>query len=311
MNMYHIGCSTDDNYIHHCLVMLCSLLENNKDLNLFIHLMYENISHENELLIKQLVRRYNTPIEFHKINGDKLDGVKFREKRPLTKAAYYRLLLSSVLKDVDRILYLDVDMVVLKSIKPLFDLNLDNYALAAVEDVIPCSENHRMSLSISYADKYFCSALMLINLEYWRDNNCEEELLKFAKKDRIVYCHDQDVLNFLFKRKWFELSPKWNKFNMVYFPKNKFRSWMDLLEYENNPCVVHFSAYNPLKKCLFIRYEKEYMYYLKLSGYQFSAYNKGAFKERLSPAIRFQFYRFLDFISLYDFYFRLKNKMNF
>ena len=306
--MYHIGCSTDDNYIHHCSVMLCSLLENNKGLDLFIHLLYENISYENKMFIRDLAQRYNTSIEFHKVDVRRLNGVKFRKKRPLSKAAYYRLLLSSVLQNVDRVLYLDVDMVVLNSVKPLFDLDIDNYALAAVEDVVPCDENHRMSLSISYADKYFCSALMLINLEYWRKNNCEEELLNFSKKERVVYCHDQDVLNYLFKNKWFELSPKWNKFHMVYLPRRKFRYYLDYMEYVHNPVVIHFSAYDPSKKCFFVRYEKYYMYYLELSGCRKIVYNKGTFKERLLPIVRYQFFRFLDIVSLYNLYYKIKSK---
>ena len=41
---------------------------------------------------------------------------------------------------------------------------------------------------------------MLVNLEYWRKNNIESQLLEFAKRKREpVYLHDQDVLNYVLR----------------------------------------------------------------------------------------------------------------
>ena len=128
----HIGCSTDDNYVHHACVMLCSLLENNPDDRIVVHLLHEKLTPKNQKAISHLVERYKAEIVFHRVDTTKLAGVKFRKKRPLSLAAYYRLLLSSLLPQTDKILYLDVDMVVLGKIKPYSLFVVCSLVVAAV-----------------------------------------------------------------------------------------------------------------------------------------------------------------------------------
>ena len=159
-NIYHVGCSTDDNYIHHASVMICSLLENNRDNDIIIHLLYGSLSSDNQKFLADLASRYEAQICFHKVDESLLEGVKFRTVRPLSMAAYYRLLLSSILSGVDKVLYLDVDTAVVGNISQLFALDMEQYALAAVKDVVPCFDDHRASLSIPYDADYFCSAVM-------------------------------------------------------------------------------------------------------------------------------------------------------
>ena len=264
----HIGCSTDDNYVHHACVMLCSLLENNPDDRIVVHLLHEKLTPKNQKAISHLVERYKAEIVFHRVDTTKLAGVKFRKKRPLSLAAYYRLLLSSLLPQTDKILYLDVDMVVLGKIKPLFELDIEPYGVAAVKDVVPCIDDHRRQLSIPSGHDYFCSALMLINLKYWREHDSEARLLEFAKRERKIFCHDQDALNYVFKNSWYQLPPKWNRFSGWLFPDRYFKTKQDKQEYYRSPAIIHFSAYNPADRKLFVPLETYYKKYLTLSGFQ-------------------------------------------
>ena len=302
VNTYHIGCSTDDNYIHHASVMICSLLENNKDNSIVIHLLHDVLSEENRSFLSSLVARYGAELIFHKVDVERLQGVKFRSRRPLSMAAYYRLLLSSVLEDVDKVLYLDVDTAVLGDVKPLFGLDMQNHALAAVKDVVPCFDDHRYSLSIPYDSDYFCSAVMLVNLKYWRENNVEPELIEFAKRDRVVYCHDQDALNYVFKNSWYQLPPKWNRFNMNYIPARGFRDYRDRFEYWNRPVIIHFSDYKPERRCFCIKSADIYERYYRLSGCTTLKYVKAGFIERIKPVASYIFRSSLKFLGLYDEY---------
>ena len=52
--LLHIGCSTDDNYVHHACVMLCSLLENNPDDRIVVHLLHEKLTPKNHALLNKL-----------------------------------------------------------------------------------------------------------------------------------------------------------------------------------------------------------------------------------------------------------------
>lgn len=84
-------------------------------------------------------------------------------------AAYYRLLLSSVLpQNLDKVLYLDCDMIVMRDIQEIFKIEIDNYALAATIDKFPYTEKHRLQLHMEVGERTFCSGIMLVNLKYWR-----------------------------------------------------------------------------------------------------------------------------------------------
>ena len=299
---YHIGCSTDDNYVHHASVMICSLLENNRDNSIVIHLLHDVLSQENKDFISGLVRRYGADIVFHKVDVRKLQGVKFRSKRPLSMAAYYRLLLSSVLEGVDKVLYLDVDTAVLGDVTPLFELEMDDYALAAVKDVVPCFDDHRASLSIPYDADYFCSAVMLVNLRYWREHNAEDALIDFAKRDRVVYCHDQDALNYVFRNCWYQLPPKWNRFNMNYMRARDFRDYRDRFEYWNRPVIMHFSDYKPQLRCIGVKGADIYQRYYTLSGCDTLKPVKAGLAARLKPLSSYLFRTTLKCLGLYEAY---------
>lgn len=299
----HIACSTDDKYIHHCCALFCSLLENHKNVLLQLHLLTESLSEEYIALLRQLVSRYpHASLQLHFVISDRLEHVKYRLNRPLSRAAYYRLLLASMLDTLDKVVYLDTDMIVLGNLIPLFRLEIDNYALAAVRDVTPCSDEHRMQLSIPYRGGYFCSALMLINLAYWRRHQAEDRLLAFAERKRKVFCHDQDALNFVFKQVWFELPPKWNKFHLHHMPRITFPTRQDRYEYRSAPVVIHFSSYDPFEKCYFIPYNRLYWKYLKLSGYDYrDRFRKNSFWARMRPAAGYYGSFLLKKIHLYPY----------
>jgi lipopolysaccharide biosynthesis glycosyltransferase len=301
-NTYHIGCSTDDNYVHHASVMICSLLENNRENNIVVHLLHDVLSQENVDFLTSLVHRYGAGIVFHKVDVRRLAGVKFRTHRPLSMAAYYRLLLSSVLDGLDKVLYLDVDTAVLGNVKPLFDLEMDGYALAAVKDVVPCFDDHRASLSIPYDSDYFCSAVMLVNLKYWREHDAEESLIEFAKRDRVVYCHDQDALNYVFRNCWYQLPPKWNRFNMNYMRARDFRDYKDRFEYWRRPAIIHFSDYKPELNCIGIKCADIYRKYYILSGCTALKPVKAGIGRRLKPLSSYIFRTALKCLGLYDAY---------
>lgn len=301
-NTYHIGCSTDDNYIHHASVMICSLLENNRNNDICIHLLHDALSDHNKTFLISLVQRYGAGLKFHKVDVSRLRGVKFREHRPLSMAAYYRLLLASVLTGIDKVLYLDVDTVVLADVRPLFDMETDGYALAAVRDVVPCFDDHRSSLSLPYSSDYFCSAVMMVNLRYWREHDSEEALIEFAKRDRVVYCHDQDALNYVFKDRWFQLPPKWNRFNMNYMRSTDFRDFKDRFEYWNRPAVIHFSDYRPEQRCIGIRCAHIYDRYYRLSGCTSLKPVRTSLVQRLKPLSSYVFRTTLKMLGLYDSY---------
>lgn len=275
----HVACSTDDNYAALCGVMLCSLLENNKKNRVHIHILEHRLDDKqrNKLLLQS--ERYGARCTFHDINDAILEGCKYRSKvHQLSKAAYYRILLPSVLNEIDKVLYLDCDMIVRKDLCDLYSKDLNGYPLAAVRDYDQVyNKEHYEQLRFSDKDEYFNSGLLLINLCFWRENNSEESLISFAKSERKVFFHDQDALNFVFKNNWIRLQPSWNRYNVFNIHcKGLFENKKEVFLFRNNPGVVHYPGqlFKPWFTNFFIPYKSEWDYYRKKSEWSDFGYLK-------------------------------------
>ena len=265
----NVTINTDDNYLQHTMAMLCSLFENNKGHNIIVHVMQKELSENSRANIRNLAEHYNQTAVFYNVDESKLEGVQFRKNRPLSKAAYYRLLLSSTLpSNIDKILYLDCDMIILRDISEIFRLDIGCYALAACIDRFPYDNQHRLQLQMEADERTFCSGIMLVNLKYWR---VESGLLEYAKQHRkVVYLHDQDVLNYFFKKRWFLLPPKWNRrAYAIYPPYYKIFKKFDLKEYIYEPMLFHYAAldFKPWHKSI-LPNSRPYRRYLILSNYE-------------------------------------------
>jgi lipopolysaccharide biosynthesis glycosyltransferase len=266
---YHICCSTDENYAQHCGVMLCSLFENNQNNKFVIHILISDLNDDTKSKLRSVVEYYASACVFHKVDESKLKGVQFRKKAPPSIAAYYRILLSSIMdKNISKILYLDSDIVVANNIMSIFNLDINNHALAAVEDLLLENE-HKMQLSLPYDIKYFNSGVMFINLDYWRENDSEAQLLEFSKQERKVFCHDQDALNKIFRSQWFSLPHKWNKVHMRHSDNISFVDWRDKYEYQKYPMIIHYVYFpKPWVNFPVIPYKRLYYKYLKLTPWK-------------------------------------------
>lgn len=283
---YHINCNTDNKYLQHCMAMLCSLFETNSDKHFIVHILTGDLSEYNRQQLYTLANRYRNECKIYDVDETPLEGVLFRKNRPLTKAAYYRLLLPSYLSNVHRLLYLDCDMIVLRGISPLFELELEDYPLAACIDPMPLSDQHRRQLHMSANSINFCSGVMMINLDYWRKCNAQEKLIEYAKRPKKeVLLHDQDALNYVFKDKWFLLPSKWNVIP-GYIPVVKgSNSWMrnyDLYDYLYEPCIYHYA--NGIVKAwddIWSPQQKLYKEYVLKSGMSPIIYTPVSFKKRI------------------------------
>lgn len=269
----HIACSTDDNYAPLCGVMVCSALENNKGGNLVVHVLTNSLSADNRDRMTRQCSRYGARCLFHQIDESRLEGCQYRTKvHPLSSAAYYRILLASVLPDVSRAIYLDCDMMVLDDLRQIYDTDLEGRGVAAVQDYdTPADMAHYQQLGLSMGDRYFNSGFMVIDLDYWRKHNTENQLLAFAKRPRKVYFHDQDALNSVFANQWKRLSPEWNHFNVARIRvKGLFENKDEAHRFFSSPKVVHFPGrhFKPWLPTPLIPYRRQWLHYLEISAWR-------------------------------------------
>ncbi len=204
-----IAMASDSNYVYPTIVSMTSILENrNPGTKIDFYLM---LSGDFEQSLKDkilnLQKKYsNCNIKLIDMKNQ-LDSVY--TSRHLSKATYYRLMLPSLLPNLDKILYLDVDIIVKRDLNALFDYNIDNFYLAGVVDaelssgagVISgrascCKDDIYIKRfgEDSFLKSYVNAGILLFNLKNMRNDNLENKLLDCISSNHLEF-HDQDALN--------------------------------------------------------------------------------------------------------------------
>jgi lipopolysaccharide biosynthesis glycosyltransferase len=135
----------------------------------------------------------------------------------LTNIVYARLLFDHLLpQDVERLIYLDCDMMVVAPIEDLWVMQLNGHPIGAVTDpwgpFISAGRDFRLNKDLcDPADIYFNAGMLLIDMEKWRQVNITAKIKTFTAEgvmDRIYY--DQGFLNIIFRDDFLPIDRKWN-----------------------------------------------------------------------------------------------------
>lgn len=137
----------------------------------------------------------------------------------LPRSACFRLKLGSLLTDdVHRCLYLDVDLLVEASLRPLWETDLAGRTAAAVRSVnfphiaTRGAFDHWRALGLDPRAGYFNSGVVLIDLERWRRKGLEGQVFEHLRSSlRSGPNIDQNAWNFVLHGDWLELDPRWNQ----------------------------------------------------------------------------------------------------
>lgn len=204
--------TVDKNYIPPLQVMLTSLYMNNPGEDVELYLLHSRLQEkELEPLEKQCGRL-----------GYKFFPVKIEDswfsQAPVTKQypreMYYRLLAPCFLpQKLHRILYLDPDILVINSLKPLWETDMKGRLFAAAAHTGKTNlANNINQVRLGTTHKYFNSGVLLINLDQGRKEILPEEIFRYAGEHaKELLLPDQDILNAVFGSRTLELDDYlWN-----------------------------------------------------------------------------------------------------
>ena len=165
------------------------------------------------------------------------------------KEMYYRLLSPIILpQEVERVLYLDPDMLIINPLRPLWELNLHGKTFAAASHTgLTEMANGINQMRLDTKHEYFNSGVMSINLNAARNLVTAEDVFRCVSEyEKKLILPDQDVFNILYGNHTMPVEDvRWN-YDVRNYSKYLIRSngKHDLSWVMQNTAILHFCGKN-------------------------------------------------------------------
>lgn len=191
----------DSNYIYPLCVMLRSLSETNSDSRIDFYVVHSSLTKEDFDSIETAFGGCDHAVHPVKVEDSIFSGFPVLSR--ISKETYYRLLVGDILPEsVERILYIDPDIVINSSLEEFYSLDLKGNVIAGATHLYGIAQTaNRVRLGMSGKSRYINAGVLLIDLKKWRETVTLDGILQFISKNhRKLLLADQDVVNVLFEK---------------------------------------------------------------------------------------------------------------
>ncbi|ENY9527401.1 glycosyltransferase family 8 protein [Campylobacter coli] len=220
--MLHIAFSCSIEYIKYCAVVITSILMHgdHKEEYCFYIITSSSITKSMvdriKAFEKKLNENYTVNISLFFINEDEY------KNHPIyagSTASFWRLKVAEALPvDVDKCIFLGVDVLVLGNIKKLIEMDLQNKTVGMAPDCfnfkgflrsMKSRDVEKLDFIFPYPEYYSNVDVMLIDLKQWRQKNISQQC-ELLFQQYIPKWVEQDLINAVLGDDIYELSPRWN-----------------------------------------------------------------------------------------------------
>ncbi|MES2470889.1 MAG: glycosyltransferase family 8 protein [Patescibacteria group bacterium] len=230
----YIYCATDANYAAVTGVMLTSLCMTAKDpKKLKIFIADGGISQEDISKYEGLETKFGAEVYLIEISKDIYSSLI--TNLYMTEATYYRFAVEHIFPTLDKVIYLDCDVVLMSDIAQLWNVDIGNNYFAAVRDHLGGQEFFDKVRPLWYSN----AGVLLINLPRWRREGFLKKALEYIEREK-PFLMDQDALNEVSQGLITRLHPKFNCAEGVSVHKTPFQDQREREETLANPVIYHF-----------------------------------------------------------------------
>ncbi len=269
MFLLNILVCLDSNYINPLKVMLYSLFSNNENSNFDIYLMHSKIPQDklnslNDYIVSNWPNNSFYPI---KVSSDDFKNAPVVSY--YSEEMYYRLFAHKYLpKNMERILYLDPDILVINEINDLYNVDFGNNLFAACHhNKIFIKGINKIRLLQYQIEEYYNSGVLMMNLTEQRKRIEEKEIYDFIEKNKaILILPDQDILNSLYSKDIKDVDEILYNYDTRFYTYYKFLSKgkVDMDYIFDNTVILHFCGKKkPWKKPYSGEFYSLYKHYQK------------------------------------------------
>lgn len=243
----NIFITLDSNYIYPLCVMLRSISATNVGSRIDLYVGYASLTQEDFAAMEEALAPLEHEIHPVHIDEKIFDGCPVLSR--ISKATYYRLLVGDLLpKNVDRVLYLDPDIVINKSLEELYSLDLgDNIIAGAIHLFGILGRLNRTRLGMGRENRYINAGVLLIDLKKWREFVTLDDIFAFIeKKNKTLFLADQDVVNAFMKGRILTIDERlYNLDEKTFRLRSSFLSGkkrIDLDWVRQNTAIIHYNG---------------------------------------------------------------------
>ncbi len=269
----NIAIAINSRYVKYAYVMLTSLFMHHRGQGVHVFVLQTDLTEEDRACLKELAEGWGQKLEFCELGMQ-----KYMDMLPTTaswsKEIYYRLLVGEALpKELKRLLYLDVDIIINESLRELYFMDMEGMELAAADDTMIqgnfSEAQERLFLGWNGQLRYFNSGVILYNMDEIRRKYKFDDYFRVAKQAGFSLTNpDQDLLNYV------------HAGNVLFLDNTKYNVFSQNIQYEGEvgailkqlPPLIHFAGRKPwsyngvhydLEKLWWI-YARETPFYLEM-----------------------------------------------
>ena len=230
-------CVTDANYAPHFSALLKSVEAQKGEEHLRVHAILDSV--DSDLLAQ--IQAASPTLEIIGYHVDSHPALNLPPIMHISRATYLRLIMTEFLPpEIERVLYLDIDMLVTRNLLPLWRKDFGGSPVAAVPDHNLSAKKLANSFGLIGEGEYFNAGMLLIDLNAERANGYLKKALDYLIADPSVYeFADQDALNQVLWQNWTVLESTWNFQRAFVNDNNLYRDACS--DQRNLPGIIHFT----------------------------------------------------------------------
>lgn len=261
--------SINNGYVKQLATVIMSILKNSNS-KFDFNVLHRDITCDNMKKLESMLKKYdNAEIKFYNISdylkNQDLESFMSRRKdyNYISIETYFRFFIPDIFKQYDKVIYLDSDIIVFTDLFNLYNIDLKDNYLGAIQDTFLelAVNNHKIKTSLhpqmSYSEyfkkhlykqnnKYFNAGILLFNVKKMREANITLKLFDFALKNSPLEFQDQCVLNAVLEKSTTYIDYRWNvlkdlKSYINLFPQDKKNIFEQIYK---KPYIFHYVWHN-------------------------------------------------------------------
>lgn len=253
MKKVNIALITDQNYLIQTAVTIFSAIENknlDSEYTFYIACNCFNVDICRKLKAFQAEAVKIKLVECNTEGFEKLHSPKENSYCVASPAALIKFNLPNLLKEIDKVLYLDGDIIVREDLSDLFNIELESSFGAVCPDT---GSLYSGNANVKRFKNYFNSGVMLLNLKKLREEKATDKLFELKMQSKNESLMDQNVFNEYLNGKVSLISPEYNclyvnlvrsrnKFTIKDFNEKYHTKFKNLKEIAKKAKIIHYSS---------------------------------------------------------------------